>query len=196
MSSAEISNSQHADTLRPTDDERTTEQVIIISTPQELEVGQPVESLSRLQHLTLFPWITLEKDQWPQFDAHMQHMLQFDSARNMKAGEIANFGSEEKPHFVRKLIGLDADLRVGIASGAIDLGARYDPRFTEFNTESHVSIVKPDEHADGESSDTHQLQEGEIFPIASMTAIARDHAESQKIVRAVYKWARPSRFTW
>ena len=159
------------------------EQIIVISTPAELEVGQAVESLSEIPHLTLFPWVTIDKSQWGVFDQRMSAARDVTLARNMVGLDRVNFGTEEKPHYVRRLYGLDVDLRVDIANIAIDLNGTYDPRFAEWDTEAHVS-----------ETESYAMQEGEVWQIDRMIAIARDLGESQKVVRAIYKWARPSKW--
>lgn len=159
------------------------EQIIVISTPTELEVGQSIESLSKIPHLTLFPWMTIEKSQWGFFDERMQASRDFSLARNMRAAGRENFGTPEAPKYVRKLDGLDVDLRVDIANIAIELNAQYDERFTEWNTEPHIS----------ETAD-YAMKEGEVFQLNNMTAIAREIDADQKVVRAIYKWARASRW--
>lgn len=160
------------------------EQILIVATRNELGLGREIPTLSTIPHVTLFPWITIDQEQWPEFDNRMKAILDFTLARNSRGLERVTMGPDPTlPHNATRLDGVDIELRVDIANIAIDLNGGYDRTYAEWDTEAHVS-----------DTPTEILAVGDVFPIRAMTAIARNFTDRKKAARAHYRWPRPSRW--
>jgi len=159
----------------------TTERMIVVSTVDNLHVGDEFESIPT--HLTITPWFNLPVESYEYFNSEVEEIMLEDRFVPTSGGVSDNFGPDNSLP-VRRLNAPDEftlmrvfPVHARVFSLAQYLDPSIDGTYAGLNYAPHIS-----------DSAERAIAEDEVIEFNNLTVFEKRAATGRKLVRAIHIW--------